>query len=86
MRSAYRSDRARQLTRTFIEPDFDGFDRQAVTSPGCFVSLTEYNKDFDIPVAFPPERLKNVFGEYIANDLLPLGSFGSQCPYPVRMR
>ncbi len=30
------------------------------------VSLTEYSKDFDIPVAFPPERLQNVFGEYIS--------------------
>jgi 2,3-bisphosphoglycerate-independent phosphoglycerate mutase len=28
--------------------------------------LTEYSADFDVPVAFPPERLKNVFGEYIA--------------------
>ena len=34
---------------------------------GCFVSLTEYNSEFDIPVAFPPERLKNVFGEFAAN-------------------
>jgi 2,3-bisphosphoglycerate-independent phosphoglycerate mutase len=31
------------------------------------VSLTEYSKEFDIPVAYPPERLDNTFGEYIAN-------------------
>jgi 2,3-bisphosphoglycerate-independent phosphoglycerate mutase len=31
------------------------------------VSLTEYSAKFDIPVAFPPERLNNVFGEYISN-------------------
>ena len=63
----YRSDRARQLTRSFIEPDFDGFERERVPALGSFVSLTEYSKEFDIPVAFPPERLDNVFGEYIAN-------------------
>ena len=34
---------------------------------GAYVSLTEYNKDFDIPVAYPPERLENTLGEYLAN-------------------
>ncbi len=62
----YRSDRARQLTRAFIDPAFDGFERARVPRLGSFVSLTEYNKEFDIPVAFPPERLENVFGEYIS--------------------
>lgn len=62
----YRSDRARQLTRAFIDPAFDGFERARVPRLSSFVSLTEYNKDFDIPVAFPPERLENVFGEYIS--------------------
>ncbi len=63
----FRSDRARQITRSFIELDFDGFNRDSVPSLGRYVSLTEYNRDFDIPVAFPPERLNNVFGEYISN-------------------
>ncbi|MEW7978221.1 MAG: 2,3-bisphosphoglycerate-independent phosphoglycerate mutase [Candidatus Sedimenticola endophacoides] len=63
----YRSDRARQLTSTFIHPGFDGFERAARPRLGCFVSLTEYNEEFDIPVAFPPERLSNVFGEYVSN-------------------
>ncbi len=62
----FRSDRARQITRPFIEPDFDGFKREVTPKLGGFVSLTEYNSDFDIPVAFPPERLKNVFGEFIS--------------------
>ena len=62
----YRSDRARQITRAFIEENFDGFKRARVPKLGSFVSLTEYNKTFNIPVAYPPERLKNVFGEYIA--------------------
>ncbi|MGB5651276.1 MAG: 2,3-bisphosphoglycerate-independent phosphoglycerate mutase, partial [Sedimenticolaceae bacterium] len=63
----YRSDRARQITRAFIEPDFAGFEREATPEIAAFVSLTEYSKDFDIPVAYPPERLENTLGEYIAN-------------------
>ncbi len=63
----YRSDRARQITRPFIEPDFDAFERAIKPKLGMFVSLTEYKSDFDIPVAYPPDRLKNVFGEYIAS-------------------
>ncbi|WP_303906779.1 2,3-bisphosphoglycerate-independent phosphoglycerate mutase [Thiohalomonas denitrificans] len=63
----YRSDRVRQITRPFIEADFDRFERKRHAKLGCFVSLTEYNADFDIPVAFPPERMRNVLGEYIAN-------------------
>lgn len=62
----YRSDRARQITLPFIEDDFEGFRREVRPRLGAFVSLTEYKSDFDVPVAFPPERLKNVFGEYIA--------------------
>lgn len=63
----YRSDRARQITRPFIEPDFHCFEIENKPSLAKFVSLTEYHADFDIPVAFPAERLKNVFGEYISN-------------------
>jgi 2,3-bisphosphoglycerate-independent phosphoglycerate mutase len=63
----YRSDRARQITRPFIEPDFDGFEREYIPKIASFVSLTEYNSEFDIPVAFPAERLTNVFGEYAAS-------------------
>ncbi|MBT5230024.1 MAG: 2,3-bisphosphoglycerate-independent phosphoglycerate mutase [Methylococcales bacterium] len=63
----YRSDRARQITRPFIEPGFDGFERKHFPKLSKFVSLTEYKSTFDIPVAFPAERLQNVFGKYIAN-------------------
>jgi 2,3-bisphosphoglycerate-independent phosphoglycerate mutase len=62
----FRSDRARQITRPFIEDEFEGFKRQVSPRLGRFVSLTEYNAEFDVPVAFPPERLKNVFGEFAA--------------------
>jgi 2,3-bisphosphoglycerate-independent phosphoglycerate mutase len=62
----YRSDRARQITLPFIEPDFDAFERDYVPKLGIFVSLTEYKSDFDVPVAYPPDRLNNVFGQYIS--------------------
>lgn len=62
----FRSDRARQITRPFIEEDFDGFEREYRPKLGAFVSLTEYKSDFDVPVAFPSERLNNVFGAYIS--------------------
>ena len=64
----FRSDRARQITRPFIEPDFDGFVREREPRLGSFISLTEYNADFDVPVAYPAERLKDVFGEYVAKN------------------
>jgi 2,3-bisphosphoglycerate-independent phosphoglycerate mutase len=63
----FRSDRARQITRPFIEPGFDGFARAVWPRLGRFVSLTEYQSEFHIPVAFPPERLRNVFGAYVAS-------------------
>lgn len=63
----FRSDRARQITRPFIEPDFNEFERKVFPKLAAFVSLTEYNSEFDVPVAFPPERLQNVFGEYLSN-------------------
>ena len=62
----YRSDRARQITRPFIEPAFDCFERKLAPRLGRFISLTEYNSEFDVPVAFPPERLQNVFGEHVS--------------------
>jgi 2,3-bisphosphoglycerate-independent phosphoglycerate mutase len=63
----FRSDRARELTRTFIEPDFNCFEREYVPHLAMYCTLTGYSDDFDVPVAFPPERIRNGFGEYIAN-------------------
>jgi 2,3-bisphosphoglycerate-independent phosphoglycerate mutase len=64
----YRSDRARQLTRAFTETDFSAFERGRFPLLGQFVSLTEYNKQFQIPVAFPPEKLNEGFGEALSNN------------------
>lgn len=60
----FRADRARQMTRAFIDEPFEGFERKAPRLGG-FIALTEYSKDFDIPVAFPQTRIDNVLGECI---------------------
>ncbi len=63
----FRSDRARQITRAFVEDDFDHFPRAHRPRLADFVCLTEYSEDFPVRVAFPPERLRNTLGGYIAN-------------------
>jgi 2,3-bisphosphoglycerate-independent phosphoglycerate mutase len=62
----FRSDRARQLTRTFTEPGFAEFERAYIPRLGMICTLTGYGDDFDVPTAFPPERIRNGFGEHIA--------------------
>jgi 2,3-bisphosphoglycerate-independent phosphoglycerate mutase len=51
----FRPDRARQLTQAFGEPDFDAFDRGQVPNVHL-TTLTEYQEDWDYPIAFPPDR------------------------------
>ena len=63
----FRADRARQLTRAFVDDGFNGFERQARPALAGFVTLTEYASDIGTPCAFPPEELKNVLGEYLAS-------------------
>ena len=51
----FRPDRARQLTRALAEPDFDEFDRGDAPRVE-YASLTQYQEDWDYPVAFEPDR------------------------------
>ncbi len=62
----FRADRARQLTRAFVDPAFDGFERRATPALAEFVMTTEYSADINTPCAFPPESLDNVLGDYLA--------------------
>ncbi len=62
----FRADRARQLTRAFTQPDFDGFQRGPRPALSRFVTLTRYADDIDADVAFAPVELKNTLGEYVA--------------------
>ena len=63
----FRADRARQLTRVFVEPSFTGFDRGLVPELGGFVMLTEYAADIDTDCAYPPETIRNGLGEYLSS-------------------
>lgn len=63
----FRSDRAREITKAFITPGFNEFEREYVPQLSNYCTLTGYSEEFDVPVAFPPERVRNGFGEYIAN-------------------
>ena len=63
----FRPDRARQITRTLVDPDFDGFERKKGFFPLQFVCTTCYDASMpNVEVAYPSEALKNVFGEYIS--------------------
>ncbi len=59
----FRADRARELTRAFVDDDFDGFERKQRPALCEFVMTTEYAGDIKAPVAYPPESLSNSFGE-----------------------
>lgn len=62
----FRADRARQLTRAFLEEPFSGFKRIQRPKLQHFVSLTEYAKELPTEIAFPPEPLQNILGAYLA--------------------
>lgn len=61
----FRADRAREITHALIDKTFTGFERE-VWHKIHFVSLTEYDKQFNCPIAFPPESLNNILAEYIS--------------------
>ncbi len=61
----FRPDRARELTRAFVDPAFDGFERPVFPQVN-FVCLTEYDPDILAPVAFPKEFPDNVLADVLA--------------------
>ena len=62
----FRADRAREITRAYVENDFAGFHRARVPALNSYVMLTEYAATIDAPVAYPPEELVNVMGDWLA--------------------
>ncbi len=62
----FRPDRARQLTRAFFERGFECFDRGPRPPQVDFVTMTEYKREFPLPIAFPPERPQHVLAEVLA--------------------
>ena len=64
----FRPDRAREITRTLVDGDFEGFKRRNGFFPVHYVCMTQYDAKMpNVDVAFKPEELKNTFGEYISN-------------------
>lgn len=63
----FRPDRAREITRTFVDPEFKGFERANGFFPLYYVCMTQYDKTMpNVVVAFKPQTLDNTFGEYIS--------------------
>ena len=63
----FRPDRAREITRTFVDPAFKGFERKKGFFPLTYVCMTQYDATMpNVEVAFKPESLTNTFGEYIS--------------------
>lgn len=63
----FRADRARQITRAFVDKEMNHFDR--VLWPQVqYVCLTQYDATIEAPVAFPPQNLDNTLGEVLAEN------------------
>lgn len=66
----FRADRAREITRAFVDSDFDGFARGEKIPLADFVMTTEYADSIKTACAYPPQQLTNVFPAYLeANNL-----------------
>lgn len=64
----FRPDRAREITRTLVDPDFTGFERKKGFFPLNYVCMTQYDATMpNVDVAYKPESLENTFGEYISS-------------------
>jgi 2,3-bisphosphoglycerate-independent phosphoglycerate mutase len=63
----FRPDRARQITRSFVDPEFNGFERKNGYFPVHFVCMAQYDASMpNVSVAFPPEQLNMTLGEYLS--------------------
>ena len=61
----FRPDRAREITRTLVDEDFNEFETKKMNL--FFVCFTQYDETMpNVKIAFKPETLVNTFGEYIS--------------------
>ena len=63
----FRSDRARELAQTLIDPQFNEFQRSRFPKLGRFISLSAYDPRFHVPVVFPPQQLNHMLGSYLSD-------------------
>lgn len=61
----FRPDRAREISKAIMFPDFKGFERKAVRKNLNYVTMTQYDEAFDFKVAFPPQTLINILGDVL---------------------
>jgi 2,3-bisphosphoglycerate-independent phosphoglycerate mutase len=64
----FRADRAREITRAFVDEGFDGFERGVKPALSGFVCMTEYDASLGLPVLFKPQDLKNILGEVLSRN------------------
>ncbi|CAM4095539.1 MULTISPECIES: 2,3-bisphosphoglycerate-independent phosphoglycerate mutase [Pseudomonas] len=64
----FRADRARELSRVFVEPEFNEFPRARLPKLAAYIGLTQYSAKIPAPAAFAPGSLNNVLGEYLAKN------------------
>ena len=65
----FRPDRAREITRTFVDDDFSGFERRNGRFPVTYVCMTQYDATMpNVEVAFKPQKLVNTLGEYLSDN------------------
>ena len=63
----FRPDRAREITRTFVDPDFKGFERRNGFFPVTYVCFTQYDATMpNVKIAFKPQSLHNTLGQFIS--------------------
>jgi 2,3-bisphosphoglycerate-independent phosphoglycerate mutase len=62
----FRGDRPREITRAFVQPDFNGFSRKKKLNI-YFATMTEYEKGLPVhPLFFKPEKMENILGMHVA--------------------
>jgi 2,3-bisphosphoglycerate-independent phosphoglycerate mutase len=62
----FRADRARQITRAFTGRSFDGFVRERFPEVN-YACMTEYDRQFGLPVVFPPVHMSHILAEVTAS-------------------
>jgi 2,3-bisphosphoglycerate-independent phosphoglycerate mutase len=66
----YRPDRARQITRALTQSDFQGFDRGDALKNFFFGCMTLYDESFNLPVAYPKQKLNGLLAEVLSEHKL----------------
>ena len=79
----FRPDRMREITLALCDPEFDEIDRGGAEVIDRYVTLAEYDEDWDYPVVFPPKRPSVTIGSVIADAT---GSASCTSPRPRSTR